>query len=218
MVKAVVFDMDGVLFDTEKLTAESWGKAGEALQCGDVMPVIGQFLGLNSVYQEKRFYEVFGEDFPYEEYIEYGRKYAADYIKEHGVPIKPGLFELLDYLKANGFFVAAASSTRYTTVLELFENAGITGYFDKIIGGDMFERSKPDPEIYLQAAAALGVAPQDCMALEDSPNGLTSAYRAGMKTVMVPDLIPPTPELRKMLFACVPSLADVIPLLQQQKA
>lgn len=218
MVKAVVFDMDGVLFDTEKLTAESWEKAGEALGCSNVMSVISQFLGLNSVYQEKRFHELFGEDFPYEEFIEYGRKYSADYIAEHGIPVKPGVFELLDYLKGNGYLVAAASSTRYATVTRHFEDVGITGYFHKIIGGDLVEKSKPDPEIYLQAASALGVAPQDCMALEDSPNGLTSAYHAGMKTVMVPDTIQPTPELREMLFACVPSLHDVIPLLEEQKA
>jgi beta-phosphoglucomutase-like phosphatase (HAD superfamily) len=98
-----------------------------------------------------------------------------------------------------------------------FESAKVTGYFDQIICGDMLEKSKPDPDIYLKAAAALQVAPQDCMAIEDSPNGLTSAYRAGMKTVMVPDLVALNAELEKMLFACVPSLRDVIPLLEQQK-
>ncbi len=218
MVKAVVFDMDGVLFDTEKLTAESWEKAGEALHCSSIMSVISEFLGLNSVYQKKRFHEIFGEDFPYEEFINYGRKYSENYIKEHGIPIKPGLFELLDYLKANGYHIAAASSTRHATVLRHFKEAGITEYFDTIIGGDMVEKSKPDPDIYLHAAASLGFAPQDCLALEDSPNGLTAAYRAGMKTVMVPDLIAPTPELEKMLYACVPSLSAVIPLLEKQKA
>lgn len=218
MVKAVVFDMDGIIFDTESMTVSLWKKASEALGCADATPFKGEFMGLNTVYQRKYFSDKFGKDFPYDEFIQCANRYSAEYVAQHGVPVKPGLFELLNYLKQSGRLIAAATSTRRATVMHYFKDAGITDYFDRIICGDMVEKSKPDPDIYLKAANALGVAPQDCMALEDSPNGLTSAYHAGMKTVMVPDLIPPTPELQKMLFACVPSLSDVIPLLEQQKA
>ena len=215
MVKAIVFDMDGVLFDTENLTAASWHRTVKKLGCTDVTPYISEFLGLNAVYHKQAFLDKFGADFPYDEFIKSSREYSVDFIVKHGVPLKPGVFELLDYLKQKKFLIAVATSTRRETVLQHFKNAGITDYFDQIICGDMVEKSKPNPEIYLKAAAALGIAPQDCIALEDSPNGLTAAYRAGIKTVMVPDLIAPTAELRKMLFACVPSLNDVIPLLKQ---
>lgn len=217
MVKAVVFDMDGIIFDTENLTAGLWKKASEKLGCADVTPYKVEFMGMNSVYHKKYFLKKFGTGFPYDEFIRCADKLASEHIAKHGVPVKPGLFQLLEFLKQSGYLIAAATSTERTTVLRYFEKTGITDYFDSIICGDMVERSKPDPEIYLKAAGSLGVAPQECMALEDSPNGLTSAYRAGMKTVMVPDLVSPTPELNKMLFACVPSLSDVIPLLEQQR-
>ena len=214
MIKALVFDMDGILFDTERLTVGLWGEVSKTLGCTDVTPFIADYMGLNSVSHKQYFFHKFGDDFPYDEFLERGRIAVAQHIEKNGVPLKSGLFELLDYLKANGYGIAAATSTRRVTALRLFESAKIIRYFDHIICGDMLEKSKPDPEIYLKAAGALGVEPALCMALEDSPNGIRSAYRAGMKTVMVPDLIPPSPELDKMLFACVPSLNEVIPLLK----
>ena len=217
MIKAVVFDMDGIIFDTEKLTVEAWKQASRELGCRDVTEIKGQTMGLNLASHKKFYLDKFGDSFPYDSFMQFGRDYAADYIAKHGIPVKPGLYELLNYLKQNGYKIAASTSTVRTSVMEYFENANITGYFDQIICGDMVEKSKPDPDIYLKTADALKIAPQDCMALEDSPNGLTSAYRAGMKTVMVPDLIQPTPELQKMLFACVASLNEVIPLLKQHK-
>lgn len=216
MIEAVIFDMDGVLFDTENMTLKLWKKLCKEMNCADVTQHPEEFMGMNSDQIHKHFLDRFGVDFPYEEFMRRGRKYAEEEVQAKGVPVKPGLYKLLDYLKQNGFLIAAASSTKRVTVLQYFESAGITGYFNRIICGDMVEKSKPDPDIYLKAASALGVNPHSCMAVEDSPNGIASAWSAGMKTVMVPDLVPPNPRLNQMLYACVPTLADIIPLLERE--
>mgnify|MGYP001176825428 CR=1 FL=1 len=218
MIKAVILDMDGTMFDTETLMFKAWEHASQELQCKSAKEIIAKSMGLTPVHMKKLFLDSFGMDFPYEAFIRFGKDYSADYIQKHGIPVKPGLYELLNYLKENGYKIAVATSTAKNSAMKHFERAKVTEYFDQIICGDMLEKSKPDPDIYLKAADALNIAPQECMALEDSPNGLTSAYRAGMKTVMIPDLIAPNAELEKMLFACVPSLNDVIPLLEEQKA
>lgn len=209
--------MDGLMFDTETLTLEAWEKASQVLGCSSVKAIVAKSMGLTPVHVKKLFLDTFGTDFPYDAFIQLGRDYSTSRIQKNGVPVKPGLYELLDYLKENGYKIAVATSTSHASAMKHFESAKVTGYFDQIICGDMLEKSKPDPDIYLKAAGALAIAPEDCMALEDSPNGLTSAYRAGMKTVMVPDLVAPNAELEKMLFACVPTLHDVIPLLKRQK-
>jgi HAD superfamily hydrolase (TIGR01509 family) len=217
MIKAVILDMDGTMFDTEALALEAWERASQELCCKSAKGMIAKSMGLRPVQMKKLFLDTLGEDFPYDAFIQFGKDYSADYIEKHGIPIKPGLYELLNYLKDNGYKIGVATSTAYDSAMKHFERAEVTRYFDKIICGDMLEKSKPAPDIYLKAAEALEVAPPDCLALEDSPNGVTSAYRAGMKTVMIPDLIIPDQELRKMLFACVPSLNEVITLLKEQK-
>lgn len=217
MIQAVIFDMDGVLFDTERVTCEVRRELCRELGCPDVTVYAGEYMGLSSGQHRAFFMDRFGPDFPYDEFERRSQEDSFKRFQKEGVPVKPGLYQLLAYLKENGFLVAAATSTQRSTVMKYFEETKITGYFQQIICGDMVKKSKPEPEIYLTAAAALGVAPEFCMAVEDSPNGLTSAYRAGMKTVMVPDQVPPTQELRKMLYACVPSLDGLIPLLEQAK-
>ncbi len=218
MIEAVVFDMDGILFDTEKLWGEAWKHAGTKLGCADASVLKPKAMGMNWTQLKQFFYENLGPDFPYEEYMKLAIEDMAENIEQNGLPVKPGLYELLDYLKRNGYKIAVATSTERVRAVKYFDKVGIKEYFDGILCGDMVEIGKPDPDIYLKAAALIQVEPQKCMALEDSPNGLLSAHRAGMKTVMVPDTVEPTPELKKLLFACVPSLNEVIPLLEQEKS
>lgn len=217
MIEAVIFDMDGILFDTERLWGEALKRAREKLGCPDISEIRSKAMGLNRTQLKQLFYEHFGSRFPYDEYMKLVREDIANNIERNGLPIKPGLYELLGYLKQNGYKIAVATSTERTCAMRYFDMAGITEYFGGILCGDMVRISKPDPDIYLKAAALIRVEPQNCMALEDSPNGLLSAYRAGMKTVMVPDTVEPTAELTKLLYACVPSLKEVIPLLEQDK-
>lgn len=217
MIEAVVFDMDGIIFDTERLSDNAWEKASEEFDCTEIMNYRAQFMGINRNQTMKFLAEKLGGEAPAHEFFDFTRNWMEQSIQNNGLPVKPGLYELLGYLKKNGYKIGAATSTSRRYVMDYFERAEITAFFDGIVCGDMVQISKPDPDIYLKAAALLQVEPQKCMALEDSPNGLLSANRAGMKTVMVPDTVEPTAELTKLLFACVPSLKEVIPLLEKEK-
>ena len=132
-------------------------------------------------------------------FINSTREYVYDYYDKNGVPKKEGLDEILKYLKEKGYKIAVASSSRRQSVIHHLKDANIEDYFDAIISGDMIKRSKPKPDIYLEAAKVLNVRPKDCYALEDSPNGIKSAKNANMTTVMIPDLIKPNEELKKMV-------------------
>ncbi|MBO5351842.1 MAG: HAD-IA family hydrolase, partial [Lachnospiraceae bacterium] len=131
-------------------------------------------------------------------------------------PVKKGLYVLLDYLKENGYKLAVASSTSKRGVERNLKSAGVLEYFDAIICGDMVEKSKPEPEIYLKACEALGVEPAEALALEDSRNGLLSAYRAGMKVIMVPDLWEADEEVKAFLWNMCNDLEEVKVFLEKQ--
>ncbi len=139
-----------------------------------------------------------------------------EYIERNGMPYKSGLFELLDYLQTNNYKITVATSTESAKVKYYFDKSGLNEYIDKIVCGDMVKKGKPEPDIYLKASELLGLAPADCLALEDSPNGILSAHRAGIRPVMIPDLIEPDDALRKIIFAEVPTLSHVIELLNMR--
>lgn len=214
MIEAVIFDMDGLMFDTEKLAVRALLETGKKFGYEGISEIVPIVTGVNAERTKKICIERMGENFPYAEFMHYRQNLIDRHIEEHGVPVKPGLKELLAYLKREGYRMAVATSTSRAHAVEYIEKAGVLPFFDTVVCGDMLKKSKPDPDIYLKAAEALGEAPGDCMALEDSPNGVASAYAAGMKTVMVPDLIAFGEEQEKQVYACVPSLFDVIPVLQ----
>ena len=125
------------------------------------------------------------------------------------LPKKPGVCELLEYLKTRGVKIGLATSTREKVVLKELKDGGILPFFDVIVCGDMVKRSKPDPDIYLEACSRLHVRPSECFAIEDSYNGIRAACRAGMKAIMVPDLAKPTEEMEKLAERILPSLHEV---------
>lgn len=218
MTEAVIFDMDGLMFDTENLTHTLWNEIGAEIGFPDLASLMPETMGVRFADSGPIFRRRYGPGFPHEAFVAEYRRRFAEIIEAKGVPVKEGLYDLLEYLKREKIPCAVASSTRRENVLKYCGKTGVTGYFEKIICGDMVEKSKPDPQIYLTAARELGTAPERCMALEDSPNGCLSAFRAGMKTVMVPDLVQPDEAARARLFACVPTLRDVIPLLEKLRA
>ena len=193
-ITAVVFDMDGVLFDTERIYMECWREAAEPTGLKNVDEIskacIGRTLqGTKEVFEAAKAEQ--GIDISFEELHEDCSRRFKEKEERDGRPEKPGVHEILEYLKKQGIPVALASSTRKAAVMEHLDRAGITSYFQKIICGDMVEHGKPAPDIYLKACEELGVLPEESVAVEDSPNGLLSGHAAGMTTVMIPDLISP---------------------------
>lgn len=214
--EAVIFDMDGVIFDSETLVFHCWNVVAEKYGIKNVEEACRECLGINAVETKERFLKRYGEDFPYDEYkremSEMFHKTAAN----GGLEVKPGVRELLTFLKEHHYKIALASSTRKAVVESQLTAAGIIDYFDEIICGDMVKKSKPEPDIYLTAAEKIKVSPDKCYAVEDSYNGIRSAYRAGMDVIMVPDMLPANEEMEEICCNILDSLFQVIDLLQKK--
>ncbi len=217
MIRGVIFDMDGLMLDTEKLLAKYWMQA--AREAGFPMQ-LQHVLGIRSLaanFAKPKLQGIFGDDFDYEAIRARRRELTARHLQEHGIEIKKGLHKLLAYLREQGMKIAVATATdRERTDLYL-KQVGVHDYFDAFVCGDMVKKGKPDPEIYLTACKELGLAPEECMALEDSPNGIRSAHDAGCMAVMIPDLSGPEENLMPYLAACVEDLSRVIDLLELMK-
>ena len=213
MMQAVIFDMDGVLFDTERL-----GIAQQLIACREVgYPVteelIMRTMGSSMLAGREIMLGALGQDFPYEKMIGRWTELMYEDMAINGIPQKPGIRELMNVLKERGIKSAVATSNNRSIVENYMLMAGLMNSFDGVVCGDSIKRSKPAPDIYLNAAEKLGVDPSRCIGVEDSVNGVKSVRAAGMVCVMVPDLIPFTKELSAYVDHCVPTLKDIIPLL-----
>lgn len=212
-IKGVVFDMDGLMFDTETLTYElqktilkewgvdytlDWYKQTIGKRMEDIIPL---------------FKDLCVEDFDYSEFRAQCRQAYTEYTNKNGVPIKDGLFELLDFLKSKGIKTALCTSTTEASATRTLRISGTLPYFDELVCAEDVKRGKPYPDPFLKAAEKLGIKPENCLVLEDSLNGIKSAYTAGMITVMIPDLIEPTEEIKPMCYRILPSLNEVIQLI-----
>ena len=206
ILSGIVFDMDGVLVDTEKLGQAIWREAGEIMNCPGPADNYTHFIGRSWPDSQREMLRLFGEDFPIEEFYRNCHEAANRHIAAEGVPMKPGVFELLDFLKERGIPLGVATSTLHDRAMNRLETTGLLPYFRTVTTGDQVTHSKPDPAIYLTACRSLGLDPARTMAVEDSRNGILSAHGAGMMAVMVPDMIPCTPDLEELLFGKFDSL------------
>lgn len=213
-IKAVIFDMDGLMFDTERLAGTGMieALAAQGLQAGEELLV--KLIGRNTESTRRILLEAYGGRLDFAAAVAGMDAYIERYITGHGTPVKPGLYALLDKLDELRLPRAIASSSPMERILRNIEMAGLSGRFDAIVCGDEIARSKPAPDIFLAAAKALGAEPASCMVLEDSPSGVEAGKRAGMKTVMVPDLCAPGEAEKAGLYALAETLFDVLPLLQ----
>ena len=213
-VQAVIFDMDGVIFDSERLVIECWQVIAEKHNIPDIVEICMRVQGNNRQETGKRFREKYGNDFPYDTYKKEVTALFRERYGEGRLPLKPGVVKILEELKRNNIPLALASSTRSDIVKLEMEEANLLPYFDAVLGGDMVPRSKPEPDIFLAAAAALEADPTCCYVLEDSHNGIRAAYRAGMHPVMVPDMQQPTEEIRGKAEVVVENLLAALEYLQ----
>ena len=209
-MKAVVFDMDGVLFDTETLCQDSWMAIAEERGLPGMAEIFPQCIGLNANDSKQVVLRAYGQDFAYEEFRQQASVWFWDYIEKNGLPVMPGVREILEWLKEHNWKVGLASSTRRSSVENHLEQAGLRDYFQTVVTGDMVEHSKPQPDIYLMACRELGVAPEEAFAIEDSPNGIRSAHAARMTPLMVPDMIAPDEEMKRLSSRIFDSLLDVM--------
>lgn len=209
-IEAVIFDMDGVLFDTEKLCMDSWIAIAGERNMPDMEVFFPRCIGRNLTDTRILFDEFYGEKYDYEEFRKQASAWFHGYIEKNGVPVKKGVKELLEYLRRGGYKIGLASSTSRHSVEDHLERAGIREYFQSLTTGDMVEHSKPRPDIYLIACKSLEVNPAQTMAIEDSPNGIRAAHAAGMIPVMVPDLIAPDQEMREKSFLICRDLLEVM--------
>ena len=212
-IKAVIFDLDGTLLDTEKLLIKYWCKA--ANDSGFPM-TREQALMLRSLTHKlvpELFHKWFGEDCDYKTLRALRMRLMSEHIERYGLEVKKGAKELLDFLGENGYRRAVATATDVPRASELLKKAGLYDCFDSIISASMVEWGKPYPDIYIYAANRLGLETGQCMAAEDSPNGVVSASDAGCVTVMIPDLTEPDEELKKRCFAVCGDLTGIKELL-----
>ncbi len=194
--KAVIFDMDGVLLDTESICDVTWKAAAEEMGLSGMEKALDSCRGTNRNDSMRILRGFYGKDFDAMAFISRTSEIFQKIASREGIKLMPYARECLEGLKGN-FRLALASSTRGARVREELEHTGLIDFFETITTGDMVEHSKPDPLIYIKSANSLGLEPCDCMAVEDSPNGLLSAHRAGMMTVMIPDRIQPDEDIKK---------------------
>lgn len=217
MIHAVIFDMDGVLIDTEKHYNAAWCQA--ATEAG--FPFTREHALLlrscEAKEGEKLMQGIFGPPFDYYAIRERRRELVRERLAQYGLEKKPGVEETLRFLRAKGIKTAVATATALDITKSHLTTIGVYDLFDSIVSAKNVAHGKPEPDVYLYACEQIGERPQDCMAVEDSPNGIMAAYRAGLRTVMVPDLTQPDEELTKYLYACVNSLSDLCELVDKEE-
>lgn len=213
---AVVFDMDGVIFDTEKLYRRYQLMEGARRGIDDetMHRACERIAGGNKYTNKKPFEEIVGRGIDYFEFREHVMENLDNHIKTYGVELKAGVLEILQFLKDNDVRIGLATSTVRERAIGYLKAHDIYKYFDKLIFGDMIEHGKPAPDIYLKACEELGVLPGRAIAVEDSINGIKSAAAANMYPVMVIDLINPNDEIKPLLKKVYTNITEIKELIK----
>ncbi|HEY0939662.1 MAG TPA: HAD-IA family hydrolase [Steroidobacter sp.] len=210
-IESAIFDMDGTMFDTERLRFQTIRQASLELARRQIedRTLIGS-LGLSATRAEALAKEHYGEDYPYREIRRRADELELQHVRTHGVPVKAGLVQVLERLRRSGLTMAVATSSRRAIAEEYLINANVLKYFDITVCGDEVQRGKPNPEIFLRAAAELNRAPEHCLMVEDSENGLLSASDAGGQPILIHDIKPPRAEIEARAFRGYRSMLDFL--------
>lgn len=217
MIKAVIFDMDGLMIDSERVTYEGYvlecGKLGLVMEKEFYKKVLGHTIP--EIFQ--MFRDKFGESFPMEEVLKKVHLYMDDLFVKEGIPVKEGLRELLKYLKDHGYKTVVATSSDRSRVDRILKMAGLEEYFDDSICGDEVKNGKPNPEVFLKACEKAGVEPEEALVLEDSEAGISAAYAARIPVICVPDMKYPEEEFAGKASKIVNSLTEVLKMFEEGK-
>ena len=212
-MKAIVLDMDGVLFDTERVGDAAWRKAAKEMGFTEIENAIAACRGLNRT-DTRAYFERQYPSFDYLAFHERNHLIMAEMLAQ-GMPVKLGAYELLEWLKEQKWKIALATSTGKESTKHHLKSAAMTEYYEVIVTGDQVEHSKPHPQIYEIACQQLDVPPAYAYAIEDSPNGIQSAFDANMRVIMVPDMVKPDLSLRMRVVTVQKTLLDVRDYLEQ---
>ncbi len=216
MKKAVIFDMDGLMIDSERVTYNEYVRKLHMLGHDDFTEELYKdCLGKNKAGICQVFIDHYGDDFPMDEVWDDVHVWIDESLRNH-VPKKQGLDMLLKYLKENNYKTIVATSSGRQRVDEILKNAGISQYFDDSICGDEVSKGKPDPEIFLTACQKLGVKPSEALVLEDSEAGIQAAYKGDIDVICVPDMKYPELEFERMTTKIIDSLEKVIDILEEK--
>ena len=207
-MRAVIFDMDGLLIDSERIISEAYAYAGKCMGYDDMWDAAVLCIGRTAPAARKIFTDRYGVDLDMAECQRLKHEYVEKNLPGGHFPAMPFAQETIKELSERGYLLALATSTRRGSAEPSLEHIGVLEYFDVTVCGDQIANGKPDPEIFLTAAAELGVLPQECFVAEDSFNGIKAAHAAGAVPVMVPDLIPPDDEMRRLAAYIAEDLND----------
>ena len=213
-IKAVLFDMDGVILDTEKLYTRFWREAAAFYGYEMTQEMALSMRSLNHIEAENFLKDNLSWFVDYSLLRAKRVQLMELFISKEGVDIKPGIYELIAFLKENGVKRAVATSSPQNRAQYYLGTVGLFLDFQRVVTAQMVRRGKPEPDIFIYAAERLGLKPEECIVLEDSPNGIMAAYRAGCVPVMIPDLDGPNDEMKDRIYAVVDNLATVIDLME----
>lgn len=215
MIKAVIFDMDGTLLDSEKIGLKAWQYVIDKYSLPFDLSLPYRSIGLNYNSMKDLFLGELGKDFPFETYWKHTKQRFNEIEAESGIPVKQGFDKLCDYLKANNIGMYVATSTYHDSAAKELEHSGILGYFDGIIGGDEITKGKPDPEIFIKSAEKTGFEKSECLIVEDSSNGLKAGIASGIRTVFIKDIVDVPTEITDKAFAKCDDLSGVIDIITE---
>lgn len=214
MIKAIIFDMDGLMIDSERVTFECYQERLKDMNLTMDAEFYKTLLGkpIKGIYQ--RFYDVYGNDFPIENVIRDVHQLMAERFETEGVPVKKGLVELLHYLKDNNYKTIVATSSNRDRVDKILAQAKITEFFDDSICGDEVTKGKPNPEVFLKSCQKLGVNVDEAIVLEDSEAGIQASYDANIKVICIPDMKYPEKQYEEKTFKILKDLTEVTAYLK----
>ena len=214
MIKAIIFDMDGLMIDSERVTFECYQERLKDMNLTMDEEFYKTLLGkpIKGIYQ--RFYDVYGNDFPIEDVIQDVHQLMAERFETEGVPVKKGLVELLHYLKDNNYKTIVATSSNRDRVDKILAQAKITEFFDDSICGDEVTKGKPNPEVFLKSCQKLGVNVDEAIVLEDSEAGIQASYDANIKVICIPDMKYPEKQYEEKTFKILKDLTEVTAYLK----